>query len=1136
MFQHAAVVKTGSAVTVVDDTSQSTASLGALSPSHQPQRRDSNDTANVNKLNFRSLGVHGREEEISILNRCFDQLLTGALERHLVLISGTSGSGKSKLADTLKKPTKKCNGLFVRGKFDIGCRSEPYSGIASACEEICDAILELQMSNPVQAYMICNQIKKELNSELPLLIQMIPVLEKVFRVDATHNKKQEMTDEQLSIHEESSESTADESTSSDAAFSLVDSKSRFHFAFVRFMRLMSAEFDPLVVVIDDLQWADAPSLELLEVIVTDRGNPKLLIIGTYRSNEVDAMHIFNLSLQDLRVKSLENDFALSEIEVGNLRVQDVHTILQKLLRCDNNERTLGLANVCFDKTMGNAFFLVQFLSMLCDEHLLRFGVSGYSWQWDEEEIKARTRASDNVVDLLKAKMTNLPKDSIEILKLAAYLGTTFELDTLTTVWKNKTKEIVPEQGRYDENLITGLAELETEGLLLNISKVTRRYAWAHDKIQEAAMAMIPKSDQISLGHSIGEILVSEMDDAGTQESDSSSTIFVALNLVNPAAGNGSMHEDLGAEKRLTLARLNCIASRKAISISAFESASVYATYGIRYLPENAWLDHYDLTLKLYSLGAKANAFIGNVERMERYCKEVMSQEHKPIEDKFDVYNSWLDSIMNRCLHGEAIDLMLDILGKFKCRFPTGAVGIGFEMAINVMNIKVTLKSRDASTLSKMNDKTRTELMKLLDKLSSSMFMEGDDRMPLCVFRSLNWSMKYGYCDYSSVAFATTGMMLTGILDDIQGGAKYGDQALALLEKSKSSSSASRTLYIVNAFLYGWTKPLKDLLKPLLHAYDVGLQSGDTESAMWAIHNWLVNKYIMGVSLDLLLPDLIVYMKQMKDLKRFQALYIDKCTHQMYLNLMGQNNLDDPTRIIGDALTEEDIEYCKKGTAVHQAMLHLIHGFLLATYGRHVEHADLTLKLGPNYIIKSMVAVQSNPRDVLLKGVSCFAAARQTGKKKYAKVAHQMKAKMDKWFDMGNPNIKHYKSFLDAEALALANKGKNGKKRSSTQVVIQQYEVAISQATRGGYKHDAALACERLGEYQLSLVSSTTAAADEDRHQAQKRFAQASKYWRSWGAMGKVHDLEQKYANLVTPPKEVRIESTTTKKQNIPLRA
>jgi predicted ATPase len=116
-------------------------------------------------------------------------------------------------------------------------------------------------------------------------------------------------------------------------------------------------------------------------------------------------------------------------------------------------------------------------------------------------------------------------------------------------------------------------------------------------------------------------------------------------------------------------------------------------------------------------------------------------------------------------------------------------------------------------------------MKILDRLGNVFYMLKDDRMPLSVFASLNWTMKYGYCEFSSVAFASTGVILTGALNDLQGGAKYGEHAMMLMERSKSQATVARTLFLVNSFVFNWTQLLRNLLKPLLHSYDIGLQTG-----------------------------------------------------------------------------------------------------------------------------------------------------------------------------------------------------------------------------------------------------------------------------------------------------------------------
>ena len=151
--------------------------------------------------------------------------------------------------------------------------------------------------------------------------------------------------------------------------------------------------------------------------------------------------------------------------------------------------------------------------------------------------------------------------------------------------------------------------------------------------------------------------------------------------------------------------------------------------------------------------------------------------------------------------------------------------VALGILVNILRVKATLRSRDVSKLGKLNDPTRVELMKRLDKLGTIFYMTEDNRLPLCIFKTLNWTMKYGYCEYSSTAFAGTGILLTGVLNDLPGGSKYGEQALRLLAQSESQITAARTMLLVYGFTYAYTTPLRGLLKPLLRGYDIGLQTG-----------------------------------------------------------------------------------------------------------------------------------------------------------------------------------------------------------------------------------------------------------------------------------------------------------------------
>ena len=825
----------------------------------RPQPRRSNDLSDltIDKLDYSRLGLYGREKEIATLKRSLDRLILsnergedeGAnysendsdgrrrrtssatkrpLGRQLTLISGVPGAGKTALANSLKRPTRNRNGLFVSGKFDqkntLVHKNEPYAGIATACAAICGAILHMQIENPNAFECLCRQIKEDVGSELSLLVQFIPSLNEVADLDTRSSPFN------LDVK-------AGEECEMQQSSNLEDSRNRFRFAFLRFFRIVSNHFFPLVVALDDLQWADAGSLDLLDVLVSDRRDDKYskwYIVGTYRSNEVDETHMFYHTIRDLQAKQRHDEalFEMAQLEIANLDVDSIQQILQDLLSTDSeSSRVLGLAHVCLKKTNGNVFFLLQFLSMLHENQLLRFNFGTLSWVWDEQEIEAKTSATDNVIDMLKDKMWGLCDDMIAILQLSACLGSTFDVQTLRLVWENFPSHSDNQEGnepgagsdrnelRDEQSLLANLKSLESGGYIVASTEDKKEppgYCWSHDQIQLAATSLTPENERAAFGRRVGEILLSRLN---ANELDSA--IFVVVNLLNGYSDDRKLGDD---KSRLHLAQLNCEASRKAISLSAFESAAEYAAKGVQMLPENHWKEQYGLSHRLYTLGAKAESSIGNVEAMESYCKTLIGQQDRPIQDKFDVYITWVDSILNRGQIQDACDLLFDILKNLNCHFPKNSALVAVGIVTNIVQIKATMKSRDANKLNKMVDQSRVELMNLLDKLATCLYMAKDDRMPLVVFRSLNYTMKYGFCDFSPVAFATTGIMLTGILDDLQGGARYGQQALDLLPKT-SGTTAARTYFCVYSFSFPFTKPLRDLLKPLLESYDIGLKTG-----------------------------------------------------------------------------------------------------------------------------------------------------------------------------------------------------------------------------------------------------------------------------------------------------------------------
>ena len=494
----------------------------------------------------------GRDDEKELLEQCLERVAPHPQEkkvtrsRELVLISGNSGTGKTALASALAKSVKRLHGLYVQGKFDIYLRDEPYSGIAAACREICGRILLMRDDESFDK--IRDELIAKLGSEnLCLLINIIPELAEIVGDEVIMDDMKKQAGGEI--------------------------KARFNYAFRILIQMVARHFAPLVILLDDLQWSDAATLDLLQVLITDRDNPSLMVIGIYRSNEVDESHPLSPLICELKRSSEQDDFNVTEIEIGNLSTSQVNEVIMSLLSIDDPEKTRPLADLCYKRTYGNVFSLLVFLKMLQSEGLLYYSLGKFKWGWDEQKILSTTAATSNVVDLMKQKIEKLPPSVGQRLSIAACLGFSFEPAILNTVWTTISEQ---EESREeaelgnDDDIGSFLALVEQEGFIEVEPGSSSAYRWVHDKVQEAAISLVPSEELPILKAQVGKILVRELDDKHLD-----SYIFTIVNLLH----EGGVPED--EPERVQLAKLSLRASKKAEDQSAFESAGKYACHWYR---------------------------------------------------------------------------------------------------------------------------------------------------------------------------------------------------------------------------------------------------------------------------------------------------------------------------------------------------------------------------------------------------------------------------------------------------------------------------------------------------------------------------------------------------------------------------
>jgi predicted ATPase len=1026
----------------------------------QPKRiRKNVQELTINKLHHESVGLVGREPEIETLQHCLSHLTIGEVEhrrKELIFIKGYSGVGKSTMAYTLEKPvTNMEKGIFIRGKFDFNNRDEPYAGIAEAFGEIFRTIMvrgsEIVLVHHDQEQTISNigqVIASELGSDIHLLAKLIPELKEII---PTATRNSELVEN----------------------FDYEAGQERWKYAFRVLTRVLNSLFSPMVFVFDDLQWVDVSSLEVIDFLLSDMHNSNaLMIIGCFRSNAVDDVHILSNKISNLAEKKEKFEFNMTDITLGSFKLKEVNKIIMAMLAIDDEERTQGLAEVCFKRTNGNPFFLIEFMTMLEEEELVVFNLGLLKWIWDEKAIENATVSTSNVVHLLQAKMRKMSKKAQLLLQYAACLGSSFRHSTIDLIWNQYavTNSATSFQKKLDVNqMLVALADR----CFIESCEEIGVYRWVHDRVQEAALSL-GNVGEASFQFEIGTSLYHSLGEKELEE-----TLFDVVNLIN----NGNV------KRRPEFAALNLRAAEKAQSISAFHSASKYVSNGIQLLPNNKWISHRELTLRLFTVGTEVELALGRVESMEKYSNEVLSQESCSTLDKVPVYTAKFHKLSNIDLkYKDTIDFCLSVLKELginvvpnRATLPVKAIASLFQ---TVRLAKNTPKEAFI-TPAIMTDFKHIATMRFLFRLLYASYLSKNDFLLIrSTTRMVKMTLKYGVSTMAGPAYATLGLLAVAVLGNFDAGSYFAETALLIQKTVRAKYAEAITLFSAYNFVLPWTQPLSSCFMPFSEAYVSGMRSGNTEYSMWAliVHHVFL-PYHMGKPLGPTLANCPTCASQTEEVKQQDQACFLKMFWQMILNLMGQSK--ESKTLKGEIF---NCEAFARTTSLHDAVFNLATLDLLIFFGDFEQAANLAIQCG-NSFEKAFPGFFLGMMETFHRGVALYAMARRTKKLKYKRRASRILKTVGKWLDKGNPNVKHYHSFLSAEQSAL-------NKDYKTAEVL--YKDSIRSAARNGNLHHAALINERYGDFLLHELG--------DEEEAKYRTSEAIRFYREWGAEAKVEML------------------------------
>ena len=1012
--------------------------------------------------------LYGREEQIQTLMAGFERVSQGTTE--MMLVAGYSGIGKSALVQEVYKPLTRQKGYFIAGKFDQFQRDIPYASLIQAFRSL---MRQLLTENERAITSWRNQLLSALGTNGQVIINVIPEVESVIG-------------HQPAIPE----------------LGPTEAQNRFNLVFQNFIRVFTQPEHPLVIFLDDLQWADGASLKLIQLLMTALDSQYLFLMGAYRDNEVNAVHPLMLTLDDIKkTKALIHTLTLSP-----LSMTDLNQLICDTLHCDST-RAQPLADLVQAKTGGNPFFVTEFLKTLSTEQLFTFDYDQGQWQWNLEAIKAQ-QITDNIVELMANKVQKLPSETLSVLKLAACIGNQFDLEKLAVVFEKTSREtatalitaitegfILPLNDTYK------LMELEVEG----ITEQAISYKFAHDRIQQAVYLLILDSEKQVVHLRVGRLLLNN-----TSTEILEQNIFDIVNQLNKGQ---ALIEQLS--ERTKLAQLNLQAGKKAKASAAYQPAFKYLRFGLGLLEEDCWVNQYKLTLEIYLVSIEVAYLSTEFDEMEKLATLVL-QKSTTLLDQIKVYEARILSYTAQNNLVDAKETVLYALNLLGITFPESPSEA--DMRIGLEKIQVFLADKPIKELVKLPDMKSLDnqvAMTLLNDLYSIALKTASELMPLAVIKSIQLSINNGNAPSSTYAYATYASLLCSLLGDIESGYQFGQLALELLNKPHTEKFKADTFNVVYGFVIHWKDHVKNTFKPLLEGYQIGLETGRLEAAAYCAYMHSLYSYLFGhQELALLEREMASYSELIgQKLKQKTVWNYFQLYQQAVLNLIEPT--ENPEMLIGNCYNEKQmLELHFKANdivAISQVYFNkLILSYLFLAYPQAVKNAS---QVEP-YLV-AFTGTLLIPVFHFYDSLARLAVFPEQSEDEQQRILEKVTANQDKmklWATHAPMNYQHKYDLVEAErARVLGNYGD----------AREFYDKAIAGAKENEYLNEEAIAYELAGRFYLER---------EQKHFAEYYFQNAHYAYQRWGAIAKVKDLEERYPQFLTPETTTAPQSSFRKTQ------
>ena len=729
--------------------------------------------------------LYGRKKEVELVLAAFDRVVRQS-SMELVLVSGYSGVGKTSVVNELHKALVPPRGLFASGKFDQYKRDIPYATLAQAFQSLVRQILA-QSNTEIAAWR--ESLQEALGTNGQLMVNLIPELELVIG-------KQPPV----------------------AELPPKDSQNRFQMVFRRFLGVFARSEHPLALFLDDLQWLDAATLNLIERLITDDDVRYLLLIGAYRDNEVSPSHPLTRTLAEIGKAGAP----VHQIVLAPLGLDDVGQLVADALHCER-ERAQSLGRIVHEKTDGNPFFTIQFIAELEEEGLLAFAPDAGVWMWNVDRIRAKGY-TDNVVGLMVGKLNRLPATTQDSLKQLACLGNSAEIAVLSMVY-----------GESEETLHAALWEAVRAGL---VSRSDDTYAFAHDRVHEAAYALVPAGERASEHLRIGRLLSSQ-----TAEEEIEENIFEIVNQLNRGSALMTSHEE-----RERVAEFNLIAGKRAKISTAYASALNYLSMGAALLTQESWERRYALTFELKFQQAACEMLSANFPAAVQLIVELLHRAKSKV-DSATAYRLKIELHIIQSENDLAVESALEGLRLFDLRMSPHPDRMELNVAFD--DVWRKLAGREIETLIDLPLVTDPEVeatLGILSALNEAAFYTDENLTGLHICHTIRLTLEHGITGASAHAFALFGKLLGNFYGLYVEGSRFAHFAVDLGNKLGLLSFEAKILKAKEEAII-WTYPVTIALDSIRAAFRAANQSGDVLVACYACNHAVSDRLLRGDHLD-----------------------------------------------------------------------------------------------------------------------------------------------------------------------------------------------------------------------------------------------------------------------------------------------